>query len=296
VTTIGPWDAAAVIAKAITYAATLAAAGGIFFLSYSHALIREEDGVRLRRFLRALAVIAVAAGAVRILATAASMTGAASGLYDLGLARMILGVGEGRANLVRLLGLIAAIAGLRRHAPPSVIALLGAAAAATSFAWVGHVPALAGAKWPILVLAVHLLSVAFWLGALWPLLSIARNAEAARVAAAAARFGAAAVWVVGVLLSAGACLLGVLLRDVTELWTQDYGRLVLGKMLLVACVLALAAVNRLRLTPRLFAYDAGALKALKISIGAEIAVAGGILLVTAALTTLTGPEGLDASH
>ena len=89
------------IAKAVTYAATLAAAGGIFFLWYSHALIRGDEGLRLRRLMRTLAVIAVAAGGVRLLATAASMTGAASGLYDLGLARMILQAGEGRANLVR---------------------------------------------------------------------------------------------------------------------------------------------------------------------------------------------------
>jgi putative copper export protein len=60
--------------------------------------------------------------------------------------------------------------------------------------------------------------------------------------------------------------------------------------------LALAAVNHLHLTPRLFAYDEGALRALKRSIMAELAVAGCVLVVTAALTTLTGPPALDVSR
>jgi len=87
-----------------------------------------------------------------------------------------------------------------------------------------------------------------------------------------------------------------LLRDVSELWTGDYGRLVLTKLLLVSFLLALAALNHLRLTPRLFAYDVGALRALKRSIMAELAVAGCVLLVTAAMTTLAGPSALDASN
>jgi putative copper export protein len=88
----------------------------------------------------------------------------------------------------------------------------------------------------------------------------------------------------------------LMLTDVRELWTDDYGRLVLTKVLLVCCLLALAALNHLRLTPRLFAYDTGALRALKRSILAELAVAGCVLVVTAAMTTLAGPPALDMSH
>jgi putative copper export protein len=143
---------------------------------------------------------------------------------------------------------------------------------------------------------VHLLGVAFWLGALIPLLMVARDADLSRIAATARRFGTAALFVVGALLAAGGGLLCLLLSGVSELWTDPYGRLALTKVLLVSCLLALAALNHLRLTPRLFAYDTGALRALKRSILAELAVAGCVLVVTAAMTTLAGPPALDMSH
>jgi putative copper resistance protein D len=297
--TIGIWDAAVVTAKATTYGATLAASGGVFFLIYSHALLDGICAGRIRRLIRVLVVIAAFAGGAMILAAAASMSGDAGGLADVGLARMILQAGEGRASLVRLTGLILIGGSLTGRRSPAAMTLLGSVAAATSFAWVGHVhslSALRGAWLPALAIVVHLLGVAFWLGALIPLLMVARDADTSRIAATARRFGTAALFVVGGLLAAGAGLLCLLLSDVSELWADDYGRLALTKVLLVSCLLTLAALNHLRLTPRLFAYDTGALRTLKRSILAELAVAGCVLVVTAAMTTLAGPSALDVSH
>jgi putative copper resistance protein D len=297
--TLGIWDAVVVFARAATYAATLAAAGGVFFLTYSHALLDDICAGRIRRLIRVLVFIAALAGGAMILASAASMSGDAGGLADVGLARMILQGGEGRASLVRLIGLILIGGSLMGRRSPAVVGLLGAVAAATSFAWAGHVHSLSahrGAWLPALAIVVHLLGVAFWLGALVPLLMVAGKADRSRVAATVGRFGTAALIVVGALLAAGVVLLCLLLGDVSDLWTDDYGRLVLTKILLVSCLLALAGFNHLRLTPRLFAYDEGALRALKRSIMAEVAVAGCVLIVTAAMTTLAGPPALEMSH
>ncbi len=283
--TIGIWDAAVVTAKAATYAATLAASGGAFFLIYSHALLDGICAGRIRRLIRVLVFLAAFAGGAMILAAAASMSGDAGGLADVGLARMILQAGEGRASLVRLIGLILIGGSLTTRRSPAAMTLLGSVAAATSFAWVGHVHALSALRgvWlPALAIVVHLLGVAFWLGALIPLLMVARDADMSRIAAT--------------VLAAGGGLLCLLLGDVSELWTDDYGRLALTKVLLVSGLLALAALNHLRLTPRLFAYDTGALRALKRSILAELALAGCVLVVTAAMTTLAGPPALDMSH
>jgi putative copper export protein len=122
---------------------------------------------------------------------------------------------------------------------------------------------------------------------------VANHAPLPGVAAVVRRFGAAALAVVALLLAAGAGLLCQLLRGVGELWSDAYGRFVLTKLVLVVCLLSLAAFNRLRLTPRLWAADGGALRALRRSIRAEVAVAGGVLVVTAALTTLSGPAALE---
>jgi putative copper export protein len=300
--TFGIWEAVLVSAKAATYAATLAAAGGVFFLRYSDSLLDAECAGRIRRLIVGLLMAAALAGGAMIMATAASMTDDAGGLLDAGLARMILQGGEGRASLVRvaallLIGVSLALGeGLASsRAPP--LALLGSVLAATSFAWVGHVHAPgvgALAPWlPVLTIVVHLLGVAFWLGALVPLLIVANHTPIRGAAAIVRRFGTAALTVVSVLLAAGSGLLCQLLRGVSDLWTEDYGRFVLTKLVLVAGLLSLAAFNHLRLTPRLCAEDRDALRALKRSIRAELAVAGGVLAVTAAMTTLAGPAALE---
>jgi copper resistance protein D len=288
---VGFWDCLVVTAKAITYASTLGAAGGVFFLSYSHSLVENDDRLIVRRLVRILMVVAVCAGGARIAATAASMSGEVSGLIDSGLMRMVWQAGEGRAVIVRTAGLLLALPAVLSNRPPAALSIVAAGGAATSFGWVGHAQAL-GSGWAILSIGVHLLGVAFWLGALAPLLLITRHDEPRRIAAAAARFGTAAVIVVGALALAGLGMLCMLLDSVTQLWNSSYGRYVTVKLGFAAALLGFAAFNKLRLTPRLLADDICALRSLRRSISAELVLGLLILSVTAALTTLTGPPAL----
>jgi len=69
--------------------------------------------------------------------------------------------------------------------------------------------------------------------------------------------------------------------------------LVLVKLILVACLLGLAAFNKLRLTPRLRRGDARAARSLRTSIRLELLLGISILAVTATFTALTGPPALD---
>ena len=286
------WDAAAIALKTLTYAATLGAAGAVFFLRYEGMLIRSADRLRIRRLVLGLALLSVLAGAAQVVVSAGSMSGAAAGMWDGSLLRMVWQAGAGRANTARAIGLLPAVfVGLPDR--PSWPALLGAALAATSFAWMGHARALSPDAVPILLLGVHLLGVAFWLGALLPLLIVARDGDLPRIAAAAARFGAAAVIVVGVLVAAGTALLWLLLGGVAALWGSTYGRFVMVKLMFVACLLCLAALNKLRLTPRLRGGDGRAVRSLRTSIRLELLAGMLILTVTAAFTTLAGPPALD---
>jgi putative copper export protein len=77
------------------------------------------------------------------------------------------------------------------------------------------------------------------------------------------------------------------------LWSSGYGCLACLKIACVACLLALAAWNKLRLVPRIAAGDVLAVRGLRRSIHAEMLVAGLILLITAALTTLAGPPSMS---
>jgi putative copper resistance protein D len=287
---ISGWDVAAVLLKAVTYAATLTAAGGVFFLMYCRALLAERERLRIRRSVGLLIAVAILASCGRIAALTASMSDAFAGMFDASMISLLLSGGEGRATGWRLSGLLLMAAALLSARRPE-LACIGAVVAVVSFAAVGHAYAASSALpvLPVLVLSVHLVCVAFWLGALAPLLSIAGETGVARTAALAARFGTAALGVVGILVITGSIVLSVLLDGVAQLWTTRYGRLVSLKLGLVILLLAFAAFNKLRWTPRLLAGDESAVRALRRSIKAEMLIAGLILLVTATFTTVTGP-------
>jgi putative copper resistance protein D len=280
-----------IAAKAVTYAATFGAAGAVFFLTACGPLLDRADLLRIRRLVLCLAPLAVFGGAAQILASAASMSGGSAGMLDGSLIGMVWQTGAGRTNGMRAAGLLlAAVTTWSQRA--SWWSCLGAAAAATSFAWTGHARALNPDVLPILLLSLHLLGIAFWLGALLPLSWVARG-DLPRIAAAAARFGAAAVVVVGTLVVAGAALLWLLLGHSMALWTSTYGRWLIAKLALVACILCLAAFNKWRLTPRLLAGDGRAAARLRRTIQFELLLGGAILAVTATFTTITGPPALS---
>jgi putative copper resistance protein D len=289
---LGIWDGVAVLVKAVLYAATLGAAGGVFFLAYTRSVLEPSDRAAMARPLCILVAVGVAASGARVLVTAASMSEDAAGMLDPRLLAMVWHGVEGRAAAMRAGGLLLAIPAIVRDGRGRGLAIVGAAAAATSFAWVGHSRAAVPAATPLL-LGVHVLAVAFWLGALGPLAIQANRRGPRELGAVAVRFGRIAIAVVAVLLAAGLGILWVLLSRVSDLWTSDYGRIASVKIALVACLLALAAWNKLRLVPRIVTGDPLAVRRLRRSIRTEMIVAGLILLVTAALTTLSGPPSMS---
>jgi copper resistance protein D len=280
------WDAASVLAKALTYAATLCAAGAVFFLFYARALLNDSQRGRVRRLIGILLLASALGSGAKILMLAGSMSGSIAGMFDGGFTGMILRAGEGRAVYIRLMGLALcalAVSADRRLQTP---ALLGAIIASVSFAQVGHIHGLHSAA--SLLLNLHLLCAAFWLGALAPLLMIAQDGNQAQIASSAARFGQLALYGVAVLLVAGASQLWILSRDASDFWTSDYGLMMAAKLLAVAILLGVAAFNKLYLTPRLTAHKEAAAR-FRRSIQVEMLLVAVILLITAAFTTLTGP-------
>jgi putative copper resistance protein D len=286
---IGGWDIAAVLAKAVTYAATFGAAGAVLFLLYGRTLLRDRQRTLVRRLIGILVGVAAAAGILRILVLAGSMSGEFAGMFDRTFASMILGAGEGRATGVRMAGLTVMLFAFSMNPVLSRSAGLGAIAASTSFAWVGHIHGLVPNTAAALLLSLHLLCAAFWLGALPPLLIIAAGTNLSQTAAAAARFGKMALRVVALLLAAGASLLLMLIGHAAQFWASDYGRMMAIKLLAVAALLGAAAWNKLQLTPRLLKGDARAGQMFRRSLLVEMSIGALILLTTAALTTLTGP-------
>jgi putative copper resistance protein D len=288
---IGVWDVLALLVKAALYAATFAAAGGAFFLCYTRGMLDAGERRIIARRIEMYVGAAVAASVLRILVTAGSLTGDASGMFDSKLIHMVWHSGEDGAVITRMAGLLLAVGAAAAPRPSAALAAAGGAAAAMSFAWMGHAHA-TGSFWTETCIALHLVSVAFWIGALGPLSLLARGADPRRIGAVAARFGAAALAAVSVLVLAGLFALSRFLGHASALWSSPYGVAMCVKLVFVAGLLSLAAFNKLRLTPRLLAGDPTAAPRLHRSVRAEIALAALILITTAALTTLFGPPAL----
>lgn len=138
------------------------------------------------------------------------------------------------------------------------------------------------------LLLVHLTAVHWWLGALFPLLALLRYAQPATAIATIETFSTRAVLVVPALLTAGALLVVLLAGDNIRLDSAYLQRLAI-KLALIAGLLGIAALNKLRLTPLLGRdFRLGAAR-LRSSICVEIALALTVLAATAWLVG-TAPD------
>ena len=143
---------------------------------------------------------------------------------------------------------------LRRWAIAALLASAFAAAAVHS----GHAAATGGwlGTFHRAADGLHLIAASAWLGGLLPLallLTAARREEISLALAreATLRFSTLGLISVGVLIATGSVNGWILTGSVPALIGTDYGRLLLAKVALFLAMVAIAAINRLRLTPRL---------------------------------------------
>lgn len=171
-----------------------------------------------------------------------------------------------------------------------MLAALGLAGVGLALAVSGHA-ATASPQWlaqPAIL--IHGAGVAFWLGALAPLVILVGHAKAGALPAVN-RFSRIAVPIVVLLASTGLVLATIELETPRALIDTNYGRLLLIKLVLVAVLLALATFNRTRLTPSL-AHDPAAPRRLQRVIVCEGAVALAILAVVAGWRFAPPPRNL----
>jgi putative copper resistance protein D len=169
-----------------------------------------------------------------------------------------------------------------------------------TIAWTGHAAGTVGRIGPIHLAAdaLHLVAAGAWIGGLVPLLLLLREAAAhndqsgASIALhAAQRFSTFGIVSVGVLLASGLINSWILVGSLPGLVGTVYGRLVLLKVALFAAMVSVAAVNRMRLTPRLgdppgSQRQVEALQQLKRNIMLEIVIGFGVFAVVGILGTL----------
>ncbi|MBE9607020.1 CopD family protein [Acetobacteraceae bacterium H6797] len=168
--------------------------------------------------------------------------------------------------------------------------LIGALLALLGFMVAGH--AAVGGLLTQLLLMVHVVTAAFWLGAFLPLALLLRR-DGAGALEPLRRFSRLAMPAVALLLASGVAQGFLHLADAQSLLSSEWGQLLLTKGALALMLLGLAALNHRRLTPALAAGEAQTPARLRHSVAAEAALGGAILAVTAVLS-MTSPH--DAYH
>ena len=194
---------------------------------------------------------------------------------------------RGTSAAVAILGLAVLLIGLRRNLRPLLLA--GPLIAISSVAVTGHTGT-ANPRWLAApILGLHGTLAAFWIGSLIPLLDgLEKRKETKQLVA---RFSRLATFAVPILVLCG---VGLVFRHVAswdDLTGSRYGTVLLVKVVLVAGLIVMAAVNKWILTPRLPRSSA----ALATMIRGELGL-GLVILAVTALLSQTPPPASEHAH
>jgi putative copper export protein/mono/diheme cytochrome c family protein len=299
-------DDALIAVRAVHVAASAAAAGAVFFILWAGAPALRAVGAsaswrarldtHLRRIAGASLAVVIVSAVAWLLLVAADVSGRplGSGTVATLLASTRFGhVWTARMAVTLALALyfLRARSGARplgeRAAAVLAAALLG------GLALTGHGGATPGSAGIVHLLAdmAHAIAAGIWVGGLLPLallLAAARRAaDAPALAAARAatrRFSNLGIASVATLLVTGIVNTVFLAGSVPALLGTTYGQLLLLKILLFLAMVAIAAINRLKLTPQLFAQRAArALRRLQRNAAIEAGLGLGIIVIVGAL-------------
>jgi putative copper export protein len=136
---------------------------------------------------------------------------------------------------------------------------------------------------------LHLTAATLWIGGLVQLAAVVWPTAPELRRSAFIRFSRLATVLVAILVVAGTYLSILRLPNVHDLWTANYGRVLLVKLGLVSVALAWGALHKLVALPAVERGDGWILKRLPRSLAAESAVAMAVLLAAAVLVDSKPP-------
>jgi putative copper resistance protein D len=274
------------------FGASLFAAGTATFCVLAAPDINAGLHRRLTHVLWAALALAIASGALWLLLFAAKVLEVplAEVWHHSGVWTVAAETRFGRVACARLP--LALVLGVLMMWPAARWLTLGVGVAfIVPIAAVGHAGAALGVAGDIHFVSdiIHVLAAAAWLGglpALAILLAWARRDQRSAIAIAAVRrFSVIGMIAVAALLASGIVNSWNLLSGPSDLVATAYGELVLVKILLFAAMVAVATVNKLRLTPRLPAAAGAIQRNTLIEAGLGLAA----LLAVGALGTMPPP-------
>ena len=272
------WGLASIAAKFLLYLGVLTSTGTVLA-----ALVFQV--ANLRTFTIAFAALGMIGAIVSFVLGGAALTGDASGMMDLEMLGLLWSTPVGTALAYRLIGLGLLGVGLLLGRPGIWISTFGGGLALWSFVTVGHIPN-RNMVWLDALLLFHLAAIALWIGILAPLKRLTKEQAVSEAADLGHRFGRLAAFFVPLLILAGVVISYFLVGSVSALIGTGYGQALIAKIMIVAVLLGLGALNKLRIVPQLKAGDVTAAVHLSRSVSLEWLAVVVILLVTAILTSV----------
>jgi putative copper resistance protein D len=287
--------AALATARWIQFASVMLLFGASLFPFYAlPAATSSPLRASARSAVRIASMIAFLSGIAWAAASLVNITGEAASAFDRdALAAFLLDTGFGKIWVLRLFVLLAILlAGFvarenvgARNFPTALVALLSAFLL-VSQAWIGHPAAGLGGERFIVIAgyALHVLGAGAWLGGLLPLglMLRAHSADSIHPRAlelALRRFSTLGMFAIAMILAGGLINAWARWSSLDVLVASAWGKVLVAKVLGFAALVALAAVNRFVLMPRLAA-NGSARTRLTRNVVAE--QAGGLIILAAA--------------
>ena len=280
------------ILKAILYAASFGSVGSFLFSLHFGKQLYEKQQVYCDYLAQKSTLIGAVTSLMMMLSVAGNLGGDLASVIDLLMLRLALESKSGVGYSTAFAGFaVMLIAHNLKKNNKRIGLIIGSVAVLFSFTMSGH--SQVGGVLTQLLLMVHLLGIAFWLGALFPFRCICLQSDTSNLGGLAHRFGVLAMGYVGLLLIAGLGYAYLLLGDVSLMFTTLYGNVLLIKIVLVVALLSLAALNKFKLVPSLEINPSQAVRRFQSSLQCEIALALVIITASGLLTTsLTLPLGV----
>jgi copper transport protein len=259
------------IARVVIFLGLFVGVGGAFFIAWfaQSELVASARPPIVIASLAALIAIPISVGLLGLDAVAASFPA----LMQRAIWIAGLQTAYGPTAIAACVSLLLAIISFGSSGTPAKwLTFVSLSAVGLALALSGHAASATPRLLTVPAIFCHAVAIAFWIGALLPLMAALRSGNK-QAAAIVTRFSSAIPFTILPLAISGLALAVVQLTQVEALWSTTYGRLLSAKLALLAMLFALAAVNRWVLTPGVINNDPRAMHRMRRTIAAEIVLA-----------------------
>ena len=278
------WDFINPALKVLLYLATFGTVGTILFATHFGKYQSFASAHFCGKLTKKIAVIGAVISVASFFSIAGNLGGSLGSVIDAVMLQLALDSKSGVASLIAFTGFSLTVITAKTMAQPSnPIPLLGSALILLSLVVVGHASRI-GLGTQVLLL-IHLVGIAYWLGSLIPFHRMSHSSEEENLPFIAHRFGVLGMGYIGALVIGGVGFAYNLLGGLSELFSTNYGNVLLAKVMLVTVILSLGAYNKFRVVPLFSDNYAIAAQKLRFSIRYECALALCILALSSFLTT-----------